>query len=91
MNESEERPVVTEADITPRSIERRTFLGRFGVAVGLAGMVGLTQACGGGEASDSDGAAASDSDSSDADAAETPSPDSTAAPTSDADSGSDSS
>lgn len=78
MSDSGERPVISEADVTPRSIERRTFLGRFGVAVGLMGIAGLT-ACGGGEASDAD-AAASDADASDADAAGGMSPDTATAP-----------
>lgn len=75
MNDPEKRPVVSEADVTPRNIERRTFLGRFGVAMGLVGIAGFTQACAGGE-----GEEATDADSSDADAAGAVSPDSATAP-----------
>jgi len=42
----DEHPSIREDDIETRSIERRTFLGRFAIATGLAGMVGWTAACG---------------------------------------------
>jgi hypothetical protein len=56
--EQDNRPSIREDDIETRSIERRTFLGRFAVATGLAGLVGWTAACG----SESDSA---DTDSGD--------------------------
>lgn len=49
---------IREEDIESTSIERRTFLGRFAVATGLAGVIGFTAACG----SESDSA---DTDSGD--------------------------
>jgi hypothetical protein len=39
-------PSIREDDIEVRSIERRSFLGRFAVATGLASLVGFTAACG---------------------------------------------
>jgi hypothetical protein len=42
----QDRPSIREDDIESRTIERRTFLGRFAVATGLAGLVGWTAACG---------------------------------------------
>ena len=68
MNESMKKATISDADVEHRRIERRTFLGRFGVAAGLVGLTGLVQGCGGAA---SDGAAASDTDAaaSDTDAA----------------------
>jgi len=62
MNGRDEETLITENDVQSSSIERRTFLGRFGLAAGLIGMAGMTQACGSGAASDSDQMEASDSD-----------------------------
>ena len=63
MNGRDEETLITENDVQSSSIERRTFLGRFGLAAGLIGIAGMTQACGSGAASDSDQMEASDSDS----------------------------
>ena len=76
MKQYEEEQTIKEEDVECRSIERRTFLGRFGAAVGITGALVLSAACGQGSseaaASDSDSSvsvssdpAASDSDSSD--------------------------
>ena len=62
MNGRDEETLITEEDIHSSSIERRTFLGRFGLAAGIIGIAGMTQACGSGTASDSDQMEASDSD-----------------------------
>ena len=62
MNGRDEETLITENDVQSSSIGRRTFLGRFGVAAGLIGIAGMTQACGSGAASDSDQMEASDSD-----------------------------
>jgi hypothetical protein len=62
MNGRDEETLITENDVQSSSIERRTFLGRFGLAAGLIGIAGMTQACGSGAASDSDQMEASDSD-----------------------------
>ena len=71
-----ELPAISEGDIEATTIERRTFLGRFGVVAGLVGIAGVAQACST-AASDAEGGAASDSDAaaepaSDADQAPTP-------------------
>ena len=63
MNGRDEDTLITENDVQSSSIERRTFLGRFGLAAGIIGIAGMTQACGSGAASDSDQMEASDSDS----------------------------
>ena len=84
MHDSEQRPVISEADITSRGIERRTFLGRFGMAVALLGVAGIMPACGGGEAASDDAAADADAaEASDSDAMEGSTPDSAAASTPD--------
>ena len=62
MNGRDEDTLITENDVQSSSIERRTFLGRFGLAAGIIGIAGITQACGSGAASDSDQMEASDSD-----------------------------
>ena len=62
MNGRDEDTLITENDVQSSSIERRTFLGRFGLAAGIIGIAGMTQACGSGAASDSDQMEASDSD-----------------------------
>ena len=62
MNGRDEETLITENDVQSSSIERRTFLGRFGLVAGLIGIAGMTQACGSGAASDSDQMEASDSD-----------------------------
>ena len=62
MNGRDEDTLITENDVQSSSIERRTFLGRFGSAAGIIGIAGMTQACGSGAASDSDQMEASDSD-----------------------------
>ena len=62
MNGRDEDTLITENDVQSSSIERKTFLGRFGLAVGIIGIAGMTQACGSGAASDSDQMEASDSD-----------------------------
>ena len=71
MKQHEEEQMIKEEDVESRSIERRTFLGRFGAAVGITGVLALSAACGQGSsesaASDSD---SSDSDSSDSDSSE---------------------
>jgi hypothetical protein len=80
MSEHEQRPLISEADITSRGIERRTFLGRFGMAVALMGVAGIMPACGGAES----GSSESDADAMEAsDAAETAAPDSAATATPD--------
>ena len=62
MNGRDEDTLITENDVQSSSIERRTFLGRFGLAAGIIGIAGMTQACGSGAASDSDQMEASASD-----------------------------
>ena len=62
MNGRDEDTLITENDVQSSSIERRTFLGRFGLAAGIIGIAGMTQACGSGAAADSDQMEASDSD-----------------------------
>ena len=61
MNGRDDSVSITRDEVESSSIKRRTFLGRFGLAAGLIGIAGMTQACGSGAASDPD-AAASDSD-----------------------------
>ena len=62
MNGRDEETLITEDDVRSSSIERRTFIGKLGLAAGLIGVAGMTQACGSGSASDSDQMEASDSD-----------------------------
>lgn len=45
MDESKPQPAIRPEDIESRSIERRTFLGRFGALAGLSGFVGFTLGC----------------------------------------------
>jgi hypothetical protein len=45
MKDDKKAPAIREEDVETRSIERRTFLGRFGVAAGLVGIVGWTSGC----------------------------------------------
>ena len=66
MKQHEEEQMIKEEDVESRSIERRTFLGRFGAAVGITGVLALSAACGQGSSE----SAASDSDSSDSDSSE---------------------
>ncbi len=46
MPHSDDRPRIREEDIESRPIERRAFLGRFSAVAGMAGLLGLTAACG---------------------------------------------
>ena len=46
MTPHNDHPTIREDDVETRSIQRRTFLGRFGMAAGLAGLVGFTASCG---------------------------------------------
>lgn len=41
----EERSSIREEDVRSRSIRRRAFLERFGVAAGMTGLLGLTAGC----------------------------------------------
>jgi hypothetical protein len=45
MKTDKNKPPISEGDVETRSIERRTFLGRFGIAAGLVGIVGWTTGC----------------------------------------------
>ncbi len=66
MEQYEEEQTIKEEDVESRSIERRSFLGRFGAAVGMTGVLAWSAACGQGSSE----SAASDSDSSDSDSSE---------------------
>ena len=46
MNPNKKKPAILEEDVEARSIQRRTFLGRFGAVAGLVGLVGWTTGCG---------------------------------------------
>ena len=61
------RPVIHEDDIRSQSIQRRTFLGRFGAVAGLSGFLGFTLGCENTDSCDSDqrDPVRSDSDGSD--------------------------
>lgn len=52
MNESSQR--ITDEDVKSATTVRRSFLGRLGLAAGLVGIAGMSQSCGGEEASSSD-------------------------------------
>lgn len=68
MNEPKPQPSITPDDIEVRSIQRRTFLGRFGAMAALSGMLGYTVGCENTDSCDDDqgDSVTSDSDSSDA-------------------------
>ena len=64
------KPVaIREEDITARSIQRRTFLGRFGAMAGLSGLLGYTLGC---EPTDSCDSDESDRVSADSDLSDSP-------------------
>ncbi|MDH3205683.1 MAG: hypothetical protein OEO79_03685 [Gemmatimonadota bacterium] len=65
--EGEGRPAIRANDIESRTIQRRTFLGRFGLAAGLSGLLGYTLGCEPTDSCDSDvnDPITSDSDQSD--------------------------
>ena len=66
MKDDKKAPAIREEDVETRSIERRTFLGRFGVAAGLVGIVGWTAGCGSeSDSVDSDSGDPADSDPTD--------------------------
>lgn len=54
MDEQTPRDSIREEDIETRSIQRRTFLGRFGVAAGLVGIAGWTAGCEAGQSDPAD-------------------------------------
>lgn len=68
---------ITEDDVRHEAIGRRTFLGRFGLAAGVVGIAGMTQACGSGDASDGEASDADAVEATDADAVETTEPNAT--------------
>ena len=56
MTPKKDDPTIREDDVEARGIQRRTFLGRFGVAAGLVGLAGFTAGCGNGsDSADTDG------------------------------------
>jgi hypothetical protein len=63
----EPQPAIRPEDIEARTLERRTFLGRFGTMAVLSGLLGYTVGCENTDSCDSDqgDAPASDSDGSD--------------------------
>ena len=67
MPSAEDRPPIREEDVEARTIRRRTFLGRFGAAAGVAGFLGWTVGCEGTDSCDEDEGdeIVSDSDQSD--------------------------
>jgi len=54
MSRSDSPTPIRPEDIRSRSIERRTFLGRFGAMAGLGGLLGYTVGCEGSSSCDSD-------------------------------------
>lgn len=65
MKSRDEEPQIREEDVEARPIERRAFLGRFGAAAGMAGLLGLG-ACGSeSDACDTDSGDPVDADPSD--------------------------
>lgn len=54
MSERDAKPSIREEDVHARSIQRRTFLGRFGVMAGLSGLLGYTVGCENTDSCDSD-------------------------------------
>ena len=54
MKSDKNQPAIREDDVQARSIERRTFLGRCGVAAGLSGLLGWTVGCENTDSCDSD-------------------------------------
>lgn len=67
--EGEGRSAINAEDIESRTIERRTFLGRFGFAAGLSGLLGYTLGC---EPTDSCDSDSGDSITEDADQSDAP-------------------
>lgn len=67
MQEDDPKPAIRPDDIRSRSIERRTFLGRFGAMAGLSGLLGYTLGCENTDSCDTDvnDPITSDSDSTD--------------------------
>jgi hypothetical protein len=60
-------PAIREEDVEARTIQRRTFLGRFGAVAGLVGLVGFTTGCGNeSDSADSDFGDSADVDPTDA-------------------------
>ena len=77
MKSREEERTIHEEDIEARNIERRTFLGRFGAAAGMASLLSWSSGCAqGGSESDSSDSDSSDSSSSDSDSSDSGSSDS---------------
>jgi len=70
MTSNDEGSQIREEDVEARPLRRRAFLGRFGVAAGVAGVLGWTVACGesgaSGDACDDDPGDPADSDPGDA-------------------------
>lgn len=54
MQPTEDAPVIREEDVEARAIERRAFLGRFGAAAGIAGVLGFVMGCENTDSCDSD-------------------------------------
>lgn len=54
MQEDDATPTIHPEDIRSRSIERRTFLGRFGALASLSGLLGYTVGCENGDPCDTD-------------------------------------
>lgn len=73
MQTPEDPRIIREEDVEARTIERRTFLGRFGAAAGIAGILGFAIGCEGTDSCDED---AGDSVMADSDQTDTPSADS---------------
>lgn len=67
MATKKDQSIIREDDVEARSIQRRTFLGRFGAAAGLVGLAGFTAACGSeSDSADSDFGDPADFDPTDA-------------------------
>jgi ferric-dicitrate binding protein FerR (iron transport regulator) len=67
MPESDDKRSIREEDIASRPVERRAFLGRFGLVAGMAGLMGWTAGCGQGGQSTSDSCDTDPGDPADAD------------------------
>jgi hypothetical protein len=50
----EDPRIIREDDVETRTIQRRTFLGRFGAAAGIAGILGFAMGCENTDSCDSD-------------------------------------